>query len=101
MLDELRNFNEEAMDMEELVELAAFGRSFRSEFEALGAEVPDWVDIQLKSLRRVIRSRDMDRLEKMIREKEARLEALKPAEEKRKDLQEEIDRLKQKLSAVA
>ena len=34
LLEAYRNFNKERMDLDELVELAAFGRMLRQEYEA-------------------------------------------------------------------
>jgi hypothetical protein len=93
MIEKLKNFDVERMSVEELVGLSAVGRIVRSEFEANGVEVPDWLDVNCKTIRREIKSRQADALEKSLREKKARLAALMPTEEKRATLKAEIEAL--------
>jgi hypothetical protein len=100
MLERIRNFQADRMDLDELTELSAVGRILVDEFERLSLEVPDWVTANLKSLRREIKTRVADQLEKSLRDKKTRLEALKPAEQKRTDLQAEIDKLEKQLQSV-
>lgn len=94
---QLKNFDVERLNLDEVVELAAFARVYREEYEKNGGEVPTWLSDSLKSLRREINVRQLDGVEKTLREKISRLEALKPAEQKRQELQAEIDALKQRL----
>jgi gas vesicle protein len=100
MLNEFKSFNVERANDEELVALAAFGRVLRAEYESSNIEVPTWVTDNLRTLRREIASRNADNLEKTLREKKARLEALKPAEQRREELQKEIDALQEKVNAL-
>ena len=100
-LAQLKTFNENACDLEELVVLLTFGNQLRDTFEAVSVEIPEWLDGQLRKLKREIRSRQADSIDKVIREKEARLEALKPAEKKRAELAAEIKKLKAKQAEVA
>ena len=98
MLETFKNFVIDRLDMEELIALSAFGRQLRAEYESVNVDVPTWVGDNLRTLRREIASRNADSLEKTLREKKARLESLKPAEERRKELQAEIDALQSKLN---
>jgi len=76
MLYDLRTFNKDKASYDELVELSAFGRAIRQEFEALGGEVPDWVDRQIKALRREIHSRHADAAEAKLSKAKARYAGL-------------------------
>ena len=97
MLDRLRSFDIDRMDLEEAIALSAFGRAMRAEYEALQADAPEWLDNRLRELRREIRTRQQDSLEKRIREAKARLQALKPAEQRRAELAAEIEKLEAQL----
>lgn len=93
MLERLKNFDLDRMDVDELVFLSALARTLKQEYEAVGAETPEWVDTRARELRREIRARHADLIEKRLREAKMRLEALKPASERRKDVEAEIARL--------
>lgn len=97
MLDRLRSFDIDRMDLEEAIALSAFGRAMRAEYEVLQADAPEWLDNRLRELRREIRTRQQDSLEKRIREAKARLQALKPAEQRRAELAAEIEKLEAQL----
>jgi hypothetical protein len=93
MVDRLRNFDVDRLSLEELVELSAIGRFLTDEFEKTGVEVPEWLSINLKSLRREIKTKIADQVEKTLRDKRTRLASLMPTEERRKKLAEEIAEL--------
>lgn len=100
MLENFKNFDANRLDIDQLVALAAYGRHLREEYEALGFDEPEFIDIQLKSLRREIHSRNADKLEKTLREKRSRLEALKSPTEKRSEIKREIQTLEKQLEKV-
>lgn len=93
MLSNFQNFDADGATLEELVTLAAFGRHLRSEFEALKLDEPEWVGVQLNSIRREINVRSQDAREARIREIDARLAALKTPDEKKAELLKERERL--------
>ena len=97
LIMDLKNFNSDGKDLDELVELAAEGRAFRAEYEALQLEVPEWLDNSLKAVRRDIRDRVADSKAARLKELKARRAQLKTTEEKRSELDKEIE----KLEAVA
>lgn len=78
--------------------LAAFGRQVEAEYAQVGAEAPDWLTDNLKELRKEVRSRLADSIERELSEAKSRLEALTPNEEKRAALKDKIDRLTNKLA---
>jgi hypothetical protein len=100
LLSQLRNLDCDRIDLDDAIALSALGRSVITEYEALGWDTPEWLTVNLKSLRREIRSRIADTIEHTLRAKQARLAALKPAEERRKDLQAEIEDLQKKVAAM-
>jgi hypothetical protein len=90
MINELKNFNADRLDLDELVALSAFGRVFQAEVVALGVEEPDWLAGSLRLLRKEVSIRQQDRLEKLLYQKKSRLQSLKPAVEKRAEIEAEI-----------
>jgi hypothetical protein len=99
-LNEFKNFDANRLSLEELVSLSAFGTALRQEYETLQLDEPDFLDSQLKSLKREIRTRNADRLEKSLREKRARLETLKTPTQRKTELQKEIKELENQLAEV-
>ena len=93
LLEAYRNFNKERMDLDELVELAAFGRMLRQEYEAQKVDEPDFVGTQLTALRREIQSRLDDQREKRRRQIKSQLQGLKTTAERRAELEEELKNL--------
>lgn len=93
MLDQLKNFNAERMDVDELVALAAFARTLRAEYEATQVDEPEWVGTQLNSLRREIQTRMTDHREAELRKVNAQLDGLKSREEKKAELEKKRDDL--------
>lgn len=99
-LDQFRSFSADSLNIDELVSLSLFGRQLRAEYEALQLEEPEWVDVQLKSLRREIHARNADSLEARRREINARLESLKTPGQRKSELLKERAEIDQKLKAV-
>ena len=93
MLEQFKSFDMDRLDVDELVALAAFGRQLRNEYEALKVAEPEFVDTNLKSLRREIDGRLADRRETRIRELRAQREGLKSAQEKREAIDRELAEL--------
>ncbi len=93
MLEQLKNLDLDRIGIEDAVELSSQGRQIQTEFEALNVEQPAWLATRLRELRREIRVQQQDRIEKQLREAKARLEVLKPAEQKRTEVEAEIARL--------
>lgn len=93
MLNEFKNFTVDRLQIDDLVTLAAFGRILRAEYEAQKVEEPEFIDINLKTLRREIQSRQADQTEKRRRHIKASLESLKTPAEKRAALEAELQAL--------
>jgi hypothetical protein len=100
MLTVFRSFQVDRMDIDELVALAAFGAQLRAEYEKHQLEEPEFVDVQLKSLKREIHARNADRLEARKREISTRLESLKTPAQKKQELLKEKAAIEKQLQAV-
>lgn len=90
MLDQFKSFNTEVADLDELVAMAAFGRSYRAEFESLNVSVPEFVDDALRGIKREIETRVADRRAARVRELKAQRDSLKTAAEKREAIEKEL-----------
>lgn len=97
MLSDLKNFEATRCNLTELVNLSAYGRILLAEFETLGVQAPEWVEENVKAVRREAKSRNRDSLAASLREKKARLETLKTPDEKRRALSKEIAALEKDL----
>jgi hypothetical protein len=92
-LSDFKNFTAARMDIDELVSLAAYGRQLRAEYEAQKVDEPEWVGIQLNSLRRTVQSRLADAQEARRRQIKASLHSLKTPAERRAELEKELAEL--------
>jgi hypothetical protein len=90
MLDQFKKFNAEAADLDELVEVATFGRQFRAEHEALNVPVPEYVDDNIRVIRREIDARLSDKRAARVRELKAQRDSLKTAAERREAIDKEL-----------
>ncbi len=93
MLDQFKNYSNDSLDLDELVALSAFGRQLRAEYEAQRVPEPDYVGLQLNAIRREIESKMADKREARKREIKSQLSGLKTAAERRKELEEELEKL--------
>ena len=79
--------------MDDLVAMAAFGRTLRAEYEAHQIEEPEFVGTKLKALRAEIADRNADKIAARKSEIKARLDALKSPKEKAAELRKELEAL--------
>lgn len=98
MLTLFNTFVVDRMNVDELVELSAFGHGLRNEYERLGLEVPESVGVQLNSIKRAIDTLNADRNEAELRSAKAQLATLSTAEEKREALRKKIATLEKKVN---
>jgi len=96
-INQLKSLNTDKYDLDELVALSAEGKALQAEYSALGADEPEWLGTAVRSLARDIRVRQADAIEKRLRQAKARVQALKPASERRAELEAEIASLQSKL----
>lgn len=96
MYEQLKNFNVDRGSVEEMVALLAFGKMLEAEYESFedfGIETPDWLTAKLKAIRREIRARHSDNINRKLADAQLRLESLKTPAEKRQAMLAEIKRL--------
>jgi hypothetical protein len=98
-LEQLKNLDLQRPDVEELVCLSSMATSLHFEFEKLNLDVPEWLDTRSRELKREIRARHQDQLDKRVREIRSRLDALKTPTEKRAELERELEKLTATVSA--
>jgi DNA repair ATPase RecN len=97
MLNQFKNFVSDRLDIDELIELTAFGKMLRAEYEAHQLEEPEFVDSQLKALKREIFARNADRLEARKREIRSRLDSLKTPTQRKSELEKELREIDKQL----
>lgn len=97
MFNKLKAYNPDSIELEEVVALAAFGRSLKSEFAHYGLESPIWLDDKLIAIGNEIRAKSRDELERSLKATNLELEGLKSREERREDLKARQASLKAKL----
>ena len=88
-----KNYNTARADLDDLVAMAAFGRTLRAEYEAHQIEEPEFVGAKLKALRAEIADRNADKIAARKSEIKARLDALKSPKEKAAELRKELEAL--------
>jgi hypothetical protein len=89
-INQLKSLNTDKYDLDELVALSAEGKALQAEYAVLGADEPEWLGAAVRALARDIRVRQADAIEKRLRQARARVEALKPASERRAALEAQI-----------
>lgn len=93
LLHEIRNFNADAVNLDDAVATLAVGKSVVAEWTAQGIPAPDWLTEKVGEIGREVKARHRDFLERALREALARKTALKTREQKAADTDAEIARL--------
>ena len=96
-LNQLKNFDADSYDLDALIALSADGKALRNEFTALGVDVPEWLESTIRLISKTVDLRQADALEKRARTIRARIQALKPASERRLELDAELKAVEAKL----
>lgn len=96
-INQLKTLDTDRYDLDELVALSAEGKALQAEYAALGVDEPEWLGTAVRSLIRDVRTRQADAIEKRLRQAKARVQALKPASERRAELEAEIQKLQSQL----
>jgi DNA repair exonuclease SbcCD ATPase subunit len=92
-LEQLKNLDLQRPTLEELVYVSALATGLHAEYDKLSVDVPEWLDNRARELKREIRTRQQDSVDKRVSEIKSRLDALKTPTEKRAELQAELDKL--------
>lgn len=93
-----KTYSADRMDVEEMISLSAFGKGLKAEFAEFGLEVPEFVELQLKSLRRDIKSKVSDKLEAEKKRLQSQLENLKTPQERKTELRKQLAKVNDQLS---
>lgn len=97
-LSTFKTFTADRMEVDELVALYAFGQSLKTGFEELNLEVPEYVELQVKTLKREIRGRMADKLEAEKRRIKAQLDGLKTTAERKTELRKQLESVETQLA---
>lgn len=96
-VSQLKQFDPDRFDLDELVALSAEAKSLQVEYMDNGIEVPDWLESVITRISSAIDVTQADTLRKRLRSAEARIAALKPASERRAEAEAEAAALRVKL----
>lgn len=99
MLEKLKNLSGSDCEgtVEALVELAAYGRGLRAEFEAQGVPAPKWLGDNLRILVGRIKAAYRQQQEEKLRKVEKEIEELRSKEEKKQAKEREAAELRKAL----
>ncbi len=98
MLVEFKNFSADRLDVDGLVALLAFGKVLRAEFETQKLEVPEYVGVQIRSLKREIDAKVADKREAERKRLKAQLEALKTPSERKTEIAARLEVLEKEIA---
>lgn len=93
MLEKLKALNLDRMDVDEAIELVTFGRVAEKTYSDYQVPSPEWLKDSIAALDGEIKRRRRDMLEARLKEVKARQTALKSREEKKAELDAELERL--------
>lgn len=97
MIDRLKKFDANRMDIDELVEMFTVANAMKSTYEAENLELPEWLGDATRELKNEIKTRQRDSMERRLRELKSRREAVATPEEKRNKLDQQIAALEESL----
>lgn len=92
-LNDFKTFAKDRLQMEDLIELAAFGRHYQAEYEAQGITAPEFVKDNLATLTREIQSKVAEAKAARVKTIQNSLEGLKTSQERRAALEAELAKL--------
>lgn len=98
MLDKLKGLNTDRLDIDDVVAYLAFANSVKVEFEKHELEVPDWLTETIDALKTEVKARRRDNLMRALKAAEAKAAGLRSPEQKRRDAQADIKRIKEALA---
>lgn len=97
LIQQLNSVQVEGLQLDEAVFLLSIAGSVIATFRDTVDEVPQWLTDAQETLRKEVKSRAQDALERRLKELEQQEDRLKSAEEKRGDIKAEKARLLAKL----
>lgn len=100
MLSTFKSFDTDRMELDELIALKSYGEMLRQQYDELKVEEPDYIDIQLKALKRAITSKVHASKSARLRELKSRQESLKTSSERKRENSKEIAELEEQLAGI-
>lgn len=101
MLEQLRRFDAEKSNLEEMLALSAFAKTLSGEYSSRQLSIPEWLTGTQKSLNHEIMGKVRDQLEKRKRELLSQASGLESAEEKRKRIASELEAIDAQLGVAS
>lgn len=89
MMDKLKSLQLQRMDVDEMIELATWGRAMHNGYTHYDVPAPGWLQDSLEQLDAEIKRRRQELLQARLQEVRSRKQALKTREERRADLDAE------------
>lgn len=89
MMDKLKSLQLQRMDVDEMIELATWGRAMHNGYTHYDVPAPGWLQDSLEQLDGEIKRRRQELLQARLQEIRSRKQALKTREERRADLDAE------------
>ena len=99
MLEKLRTANVDRFDLDELVELSAFARQIRGEYDALSLDQPEWITDASKRISVELKSRMHDNLVRRQKQIKSKLDELKTPTERKDALRKELQAVEKALAS--
>lgn len=100
LIRDIRSFNRDTTPLEDAVFLSAIGKIARTEFEAKGIPVPEWLDDFNRTVSTAIDNQTREAKLLRLRELNAEEERLMPASEKRERVAAAKKALEQELAGI-
>lgn len=99
MLDQIRNFQADKNGLEDLIHLLSVATGLRQTYESVQVESPEWLDRNMKAIRRAIKDRTADDAARRLAKLKAQRTTLLTASERRAQIDEEIAKLEPVVAA--
>lgn len=97
MLQRLKTFSTDQVDLEELIFLAMLADAMAETYTNHDVDQPEWLTARQKELTREISARVEDQRVARVKNIKARLESMKPESVKRNELKQELAKLEKQL----
>lgn len=100
IIRDLKQFNADTAQLEDMVVLAAIGKLSRAEFELRNIPVPEWLDTVNRTLTTAIDNQTREAKILRLRELQAEEDRLMPVSERRQKVAEQRAKLEQELAGA-
>ena len=104
LVQTLKQFNTDNGSVDEMIELLVLGDLLVAkyqDFDGIGVELPEWIPSKLNSIRRELKNKQADYIERKLVLAKLKKESYKSEAQKKSDLSAEITRLKGLLDSMS